>query len=302
MNAHLPAYGDQKPSAPTVGGVFADYSSRPAWRIGKGFSSLVTPGRRTPSALERPVNERAGADSANRHDGNILLLHPGLLGADDIEILGRLSQLGVRFPLTTVGAGAPAAPPDEETRKELVERLQFIVELLKSGGAAADPEPTSAKVLERQNLRLDFKTCQAFWKNQVVNLTITEFNIVSLFAARLGENLSYREIYDIVHGVGFCAGDGATGYQTNVRSLIKRIRQKFNALDGGFDEIENHRGYGYRWRDCGGEPAVRETASADALHPASPDVEAGETGSEPNTNYAPTHLLMVCLVNAPAAI
>ena len=79
-------------------------------------------------------------------------------------------------------------------------------------------------------------------------MTLTEFNIVRLLASRAGENTSYREIYDVVHGDGFIAGDGDNGYRTNVRACIKRIRRKFGVIDAHFLEIENCPGYGYRWR------------------------------------------------------
>ena len=47
---------------------------------------------------------------------------------------------------------------------------------------------------------------------------------------------------------GFVAGSGPDGYRANVRTFMKRIRQKFRELDEDFDEIENYPGFGYRWR------------------------------------------------------
>ncbi len=47
--------------------------------------------------------------------------------------------------------------------------------------------------------------------------------------------------------VGFIAGCGDNGYQSNVRSSIKRIRAKFRQLDADFDSIGNHAGIGYCW-------------------------------------------------------
>jgi two-component system response regulator ChvI len=111
-----------------------------------------------------------------------------------------------------------------------------------------NPVQPSMQTLEQGPLKLDFRAGRAFWKGCPVELTVTQFNIVHLFARHIGENLTYRQIYDVVHKPGFHAGDGEDGYQTNVRSLIKRIRQQFRAADNGFVEIENHRGVGYRWR------------------------------------------------------
>ena len=112
----------------------------------------------------------------------------------------------------------------------------------------------------RGALKLDFRTGRAFWKDHPVELTVTQFNIVHLLARHIGENLTYRQIYDIVHKPGFHAGDGEDGYQTNVRSLIKRIRQQFRAADRDFAEIENHRSVGYRWRVA--EMTALETTDA----------------------------------------
>jgi len=42
---------------------------------------------------------------------------------------------------------------------------------------------------------------------------------------------------------------GDDGYRTNVRTFIKRIRQKFRKTDTFFASIENHGGFGYRWID-----------------------------------------------------
>jgi two-component system response regulator ChvI len=58
----------------------------------------------------------------------------------------------------------------------------------------------------------------------------------------------YRDIYDLVRGEGFTAGVGPEGYRANVRTFIKRIRQKFREIDERFDSIENYPGFGYRWR------------------------------------------------------
>jgi len=105
----------------------------------------------------------------------------------------------------------------------------------------------------RQSLRLGSLTLKsevagAFWDGENVGLTLTEFNVVHLLASRAGEYVSYRAIYDCVHHEGFLAGDGDYGYRTNVRSLIKRIRNKFRALYVDFSEIENFAALGYRWR------------------------------------------------------
>jgi two-component system response regulator ChvI len=98
-------------------------------------------------------------------------------------------------------------------------------------------------------LELRSDTSRAYWQSQRLSLTLTEFQMVQYLATRAGEDVSYRELYDLVHGKEFIAGDGPEGHRANVRTFIKRIRQKFRDVDGEFDQIENYAGFGYRWKD-----------------------------------------------------
>ena len=102
---------------------------------------------------------------------------------------------------------------------------------------------------------------RATWKRADLDLTLTEFNIVYLLASRSGEYVTYRAVYDCVHGVGFVAGSGENGFRANVRSSIKRIRIKFRAVDHRFHEIENFAAVGYCWRQ---EIMPAETDSEDS--------------------------------------
>ena len=63
--------------------------------------------------------------------------------------------------------------------------------------------------------------------------------------------MTYRALYDRPRHEGFVAGDGQEGFKANVRSAIKRIRNKLRACDPAFDEIENYSGFGYGWRKPG---------------------------------------------------
>ena len=91
------------------------------------------------------------------------------------------------------------------------------------------------------------ETRRAFWRGEQVDLTLTEYTIVAYLASRPGEDVTYRQIYDLVRGKDFVAGYGAEGFRANVRAFIKRIRKKFRDLDENFEHIENYPGFGYRW-------------------------------------------------------
>jgi two-component system response regulator ChvI len=126
----------------------------------------------------------------------------------------------------------------------LLKRLQLIAE---GGRPSSEPEPGRASALQLGRLTLRFDISRAVWAGRTVDLTLTEFKILTLLAEKAGQDVGYREIYDLVHGKNFIAGHGSEGYRANVRTFIKRIRKKFRDVDSDFDHIENYAGFGYRW-------------------------------------------------------
>jgi len=123
----------------------------------------------------------------------------------------------------------------------ILQRLSLIVDGRKRATAAG------TELIRRGKLELRPLIGRAFWDSKRVELTLTEFTILQTLAETPKRDFSYREIYDLVRGEGFIAGWGEEGYRVNVRSFIKRIRQKFRALDDEFDCIKNYSGYGYYW-------------------------------------------------------
>lgn len=173
-----------------------------------------------------------------------------------IEVLHALRTAGVEMPvvfLTTYSeemheraaleGGAVDFVDKSRSLAILVARIRIIAQGVKAPGGEDKPETLSLGPLQ-----LNLRSARADWHDRTVPLTVTQFRIVHLLASRAGEDVSYRQIYDVVHGEGFAAGEGEDGYRVNVRSLIKRIRQAFRELDDGFDEIRNYPAFGYRWR------------------------------------------------------
>jgi two-component system response regulator ChvI len=126
----------------------------------------------------------------------------------------------------------------------LLRRLQLIAE---GGRPSSEPEPARGSALQLGQLTLRFDISRAVWAGRILDLTLTEFKILTLLAEKAGQDVGYREIYDLVHGKNFVAGHGSEGYRANVRTFIKRIRKKFRDVDASFDHIENYAGFGYRW-------------------------------------------------------
>ncbi len=207
--------------------------------------------------------------SAIRHiatgpNADVILLDWKMPGMTGIEVLQRLRNDAVAIPvifLTVLSdqiyeeAGLLGGAVDfiEKSRSFsiLLRRIELIVTAHKV--REARPAPDNQNIMQIGRLTLRYDSRRATWDQANVGLTLTEFNIVALLTESLHRDVSYREIYDIVHGEGFMAGDGEIGYRTNVRAFIKRIRQKFREVDPQFSQVENYPSFGYRWRNGTGE-------------------------------------------------
>lgn len=214
--------------------------------IDEGFSVTTFPNG--PSALDF---------MASGEPIDVILLDWRMPGMNGLEMLRELRQRGTMTPvifLTALSddiyeeaalAGGAVDFIDKSRRLSiLVKRIELIAEGQRPLPDAAQQQPAQVRL---GSLELRFDINRAFWSGQAVDLTLTEFRMVAQLALKPGEDLSYRELYDLVHGKDFLAGSGADGYRANVRTFIKRIRKKFRDVDTDFDQIHNYAGFGYRW-------------------------------------------------------
>jgi two-component system response regulator ChvI len=190
-------------------------------------------------------------------DADVLLLDWRMPGMDGLEVLRQLRRRGLQTPvifLTVLSDDIYEEAALEGGAVDFIDKSKRLSILLKRVNLIAEGRRTSLEgggvnpeAIELGHLNLRTDTSRAYWKGQELELTLTEFNIVVLMATRAGQDVPYRDIYDLVHGKDFIAGYGAEGYRANVRTFIKRIRKKFRDLDPDFDGIGNYAGFGYRW-------------------------------------------------------
>ena len=189
--------------------------------------------------------------------GDVMLLDWRMPKLTGLDVLRRMRLAGITIPVifltvlsddiyeeAALQGGAVDFIDKSRRLPILLKRLQLIAE---GGRPAADPEPAREPWLRLGPLALRFDTNRALWAGRIVDLTLTEFKIVTLLADKAGQDVGYREIYDLVHGKDFISGQGREGYRANVRTFIKRIRKKFRDVDPDFEHIENYAGFGYRW-------------------------------------------------------
>jgi two-component system response regulator ChvI len=218
-------------------------------------TNLADAGYRTDSFLggAEAIRHLCGGPSAD-----LVLLDWKMPGISGIEVMQRLRAEKIDIPiifLTVLSdqiyeeAGLLGGAVDfvEKSRSFaiLLKRIELILGGSKKRWQAQQPKEGAA----HDGLTLRYDSRRVLWHEANVALTLTEFNIVAYLTEHADRDVSYREIYDIVHGEGFVAGDGEIGFRTNVRAFIKRIRQKFRDVDPQFSQIKNYPGFGYRWLD-----------------------------------------------------
>ena len=192
---------------------------------------------------------------ANGATADVIVLDWNLPTLSGIDLIPRLRRAGVLLPVVLLtGRSTPnlenlaldhgALDFVDKTRglPILAKRIRLILD------SAKKPEVMRAEEsLDIGPLQLKLRVCRASWNGADVGLTLTEYKIVHLLVTNLGNHLTYRAVYATMHHTGFIAGSGEDGYRTNVRSCIKRIRNKFRALDANFACIANYPSFGYRW-------------------------------------------------------
>jgi two-component system response regulator ChvI len=202
-----------------------------------------------------PSGEALLADQTAVQRADVVVLDWKLPSGPGTELLRQLRERGVDLPVVFL-SGVPATTYEAAALDRgaldfvdkarglaiLAKRLRIIV-----GWSERENNHRIHPILRYDTLEMHPELMRATWKGADLDLTLTEFNIVYLLASQAGEYVTYRSVYDCVHHVGFIAGSGEHGFRANVRSSIKRIRNKFRCVDAGFGEIENFAAVGYRW-------------------------------------------------------
>jgi two-component system, OmpR family, response regulator ChvI len=205
-------------------------------------------------AVRTVASLRDAPDAAR--DADVIVLHCERAKNSSIDLLVKLHGLGFKVPVVLLTGEAPPSHECLALDKGAVDvicksrGLEVLGRRLKSVVKASNrtDQPRSDRSMICGNLLLRPDVSRAYWKDADLDLTLGEYNIVHLLASNVGQFVTYRATYDRLRHEGFIAGYGGDGYRANVRSAIKRVRNKFRSLDPTFDEIENYAGFGYCWK------------------------------------------------------
>jgi two-component system response regulator ChvI len=228
----------------------------PAERVAFAFFSS-----KTTSSTARTSSPSCLRSLDSAVEADVIVLEWKLPKTSGIDLLSQLRQRGVSVPVVFLTSYVQQANEklafergavdfiDKSRGVEiLASRLRLVSE---TGKPFADRQ--ADKFIACGKLALKPEISRAYWNGVDVGLTIGEYKIVHLLATSAGRYITYRAIYDRLTYEGFIAGVGNTGYRTNVRSAIRRIRNKFRACDPAFVEIENYTAFGYCWGSPAGD-------------------------------------------------
>jgi two-component system OmpR family response regulator len=124
--------------------------------------------------------------------------------------------------------------------REVAARVGAI--LRRSGGA---PASDAQGPISHGKLRIDPEAWTAFWDDQEVALTVTEFGILKILMTGPTRVFTRDAIIDRLHGPGFAITD------RTIDSHVRNLRAKLGAA-GGSDVVETRAGVGYRLGPCQG--------------------------------------------------
>ncbi|QYK03004.1 proteobacterial dedicated sortase system response regulator [Shewanella psychrotolerans] len=97
-------------------------------------------------------------------------------------------------------------------------------------------------LIEHGDLTIDVNRIQVYWKQQPIELTVTEFWMVHALAKHPGH---VRSRQALMQDAKIYVDD------STITSHVKRIRKKFIAQDNSFGCIDTVYGMGYRWDNQG---------------------------------------------------
>ena len=130
------------------------------------------------------------------------------------------------------------------SQKLLNERIRTVLRIYQNRSLeTTNPEDKTNHTLIKGDLELDDLKQLCFWKNQIIDLTVAEFNLIKSLAKYPGVVKDRNQLMDAMYGDSIYVDD------RTIDSHIKRLRKKFKTFDSSFDQIRTRYGSGYSWRE-----------------------------------------------------
>ena len=129
------------------------------------------------------------------------------------------------------------------SQKLLNERVRTVLRVHQNRNADVINNSVENKNFKKGDLSLDDLKQLCFWKNDIIELTVAEFNLIKSLSKHPGVIKDRNQLMDAMYGDNIYVDD------RTIDSHIKRLRKKFKYHDSQFDQIRTRYGSGYSWRE-----------------------------------------------------
>ena len=129
------------------------------------------------------------------------------------------------------------------SQKLLNERVRTVLRIHQNRNADLTNNSVENKNFKKGDLSLDDLKQLCFWKNDIIELTVAEFNLIKSLSKHPGVIKDRNQLMDAMYGDTIYVDD------RTIDSHIKRLRKKFKSYDPNFDQIRTRYGSGYSWRE-----------------------------------------------------
>ena len=129
------------------------------------------------------------------------------------------------------------------SQKLLNERIKTVLRIYENRKNEVMLEDNIINNFKKGSLELDDLKQLCFWKNEIIELTVAEFNLIKSLAKYPGVVKNRDQLMDAMYGDSVYVDD------RTIDSHIKRLRKKFKSYDRDFDQIRTRYGSGYSWRE-----------------------------------------------------
>ena len=194
-----------------------------------------------------------GLEIATRQAPDLVVLDVRLPGMDGFEVLRRLRAAGAKMPVLVLTArddevdkviGLELGADDYLTKpfspRELVARVRAVFRRIDRGPGRGD-------VVRAGDVVLDVPRMRVTVAGRPVEVTSTEFALLSTLMRQPGRVFTRAQLLDAVHGHG---GDEGDAFDRAVDAHVKNLRRKIEADPHAPRHLLTVYGVGYRFTDA----------------------------------------------------
>jgi DNA-binding response OmpR family regulator len=201
-------------------------------------------------AVRTAANGEVALGVVRREQPDLVVLDLGLPGLDGLDVTRRIRQ-DSNLPVIMLTArddeldkllGLELGADDYLTKpfspRELVARVRAVLRR-----ADSRAEPATDEIVRAGGLTLDIPRMRADLGGRAIDLTPTEFQLLTALARQPGRIFTRSQLLDAVHGVAF------ESYERAIDTHIKNVRRKLEPDPRRPEHVLTVYGVGYRFVD-----------------------------------------------------